>query len=152
MFPPNFRDMLLALSAERAEYLLVGGYAMGLHGFNRATADVDFWIRSTPDNAARVMRALRAFGTSLLGLTVADLSTPKTVFQVGVAPERIDILTSVSGVEFDEAWSQRIIGTLDGIEVPVIGRHALIKSKRASGRSKDRIDLDWLDRHPPVQK
>ena len=149
MFPPNFRDMFRALSAERVEYLLVGGYAMGIHGFNRATGDVDFWVRPTPENAARVMRALTAFGAPLQGLREADLVSPRTVFQIGVAPERIDILTSVSGVEFDAAWSQRVTRTLDGIEVPVIGRSALVQNKRASGRPKDRIDLEWLERHSP---
>ena len=149
LFPPNFRDMLRALSAERVDYLLVGGYAMGIHGFRRATADVDFWVRPTPENAVRVMRALVAFGAPLMGLTEADLVTPRTVFQIGVAPERIDILTSVSGVGFDDAWKQRITGTVDGIEIPVIGRSALVQNKRASGRPKDRIDLDWLERHPP---
>lgn len=150
MFPPNFRDMLRALSAERVEYLLVGGYAIGLHGFNRATGDIDFWVRRTPENAARVMRALVVFGAPLMGLTAADLIAPKTIFQVGVAPERIDILTSISGIEFDDAWSRRITGTLEGIEVPVIGRGELVLNKRASGRPKDQIDLDWLLRHPPA--
>lgn len=150
MFPPNFRDMLHALSAERVEYLLVGGYAMGVHGFRRATADVDFWIRPTPENAARVLRALAAFGAPLMGLTTTDLVTPRTIFQIGVPPERIDLLTSVSGVEFDDAWAHRISASVDGVEVPVIGRAALVRNKRASGRAKDRIDLDWLDRHPPT--
>lgn len=148
MFPPNFRDMLHALSAERVEYLLVGGYAIGLHGFNRATADIDLWVRRTPENAARVMRALIAFGAPLMGLTEADLVTPRTVFQIGVPPERIDILTSISGVEFDEAWPHRMTCVLDGIEVAVLGRGALVRNKRASGRPKDRIDLDWLEQHP----
>ena len=148
MFPPYSRDMLRALSAERVEYLLVGGYAIGLHGFNRATGDIDFWVRRTPENAARVMRALKVFGAPLTGLTEADLDAPKAVFQLGVAPERIDILTSTSGVEFDEAWRGRIFGALDGIEVPVIGRGELVVNKRASGRPKDLIDLDWLERHP----
>lgn len=148
MFPPNFRDMLHALSAEGAEYLLVGGYAIGLHGFNRATADIDLWVRRTPENAARVMRALIAFGAPLMDLNETDLMTPRTVFQIGVPPERIDILTSISGVEFDEAWPHRMTCVLDGIEVAVLGRVALVQNKKSSGRPKDLIDLDWLERHP----
>ena len=150
MFPPNFRDMLHALSAERVEYLLIGGYALGIHGFQRATGDVDFWIRRTPENASRVMRALKSFGAPLFDLTEADLVASGTVFQMGVNPERIDILTSISGVEFDEAWSRRIVRTIDGIEISVIGRAELLRNKRASGRPKDRIDVEWLERHPPA--
>lgn len=150
MFPPIFRAMLRALSEARAEYLLVGGYAMGVHGVRRATGNVDFWVRPTPDNAARVLRALAAFGAPLMGLTATDLVTPGTVFQVGLPPERIDLLTSVSGVEFDAAWADRLPVALGGVDVPVIGHAALVRNKRASGRPKDRIDLEWLERHPPA--
>ncbi len=143
---PDFLDMLSALSAEDAEYLLVGAYALAVHGYPRATGDIDLWVRPTAENAERVFRALEKFGAPLLDLTRADLSRPDTVFQIGLAPRRIDIMTGIDGVTFEEAWPERLARDLDGQRVPVISRAALIRNKRASGRPKDRADADWLER------
>ena len=107
MLNPDFRDMLSALSAERAEYLLVGAYAVAVHGLPRATGDLDIWIRASDANARRVWRALGRFGAPLSELREADLQTPGIVVQIGVAPRRIDLLTAIDGVAFDEAWSER---------------------------------------------
>lgn len=140
----DFFDMLSALSGEGAEYLVVGAYALAAHGLPRATGDLDVWVRPTVDNAERVLRALRSFGAPLLDLTRDDLLRPDTVFQIGVAPTRIDLLTGVSGLTFDEAWPSRISVTLEGLPVPVIGFDELLRNKEASGRPQDLADAAWL--------
>jgi hypothetical protein len=103
MLNPDFSDMLSAFTGESVEYLVVGAYALAAHGVPRATGDLDFWIRPTPENASRVLRALAAFGAPTADLALDDLTTPDLVFQIGVEPNRIDILTSIDGVTFDEA-------------------------------------------------
>jgi hypothetical protein len=143
---PDFAEMLSALSDEGADYLLVGAYAMGAHGVPRATGDIDIWVRPAAPNAARVMRALVRFGAPLLNLTVEDLARPGTVFQIGLPPRRIDLLTAIDGVGFDEAWSSRIEAKMGGLTVPVLGREALIRNKRAAGRPKDLVDVQVLER------
>ena len=145
MLNSNFRDMLSALSEAGVEYLVVGAYAMAAHGCPRATGDIDFWVRPTSDNASRVWKALIAFGTPMSQVKVEDFATPDIVFQIGVAPHRIDILTSVSGVEFELAWTNRMSVEMDGLTVPVIGRSELLINKRASGRPKDLLDVELLN-------
>lgn len=141
----DFRDMLSALSEAGAEYLVVGAYALAAHGRPRATGDLDLWIRPTPENAERVWRALAAFGAPLQDVTREDLSQPDLVLQIGVAPRRIDLLTSVTGVEFEEAWERRIAAQIPSMSVPVIGREDLIRNKRALDRPRDRADLALLE-------
>jgi hypothetical protein len=143
---PDFRDMLSALCEEGAEFLLVGAYALAVHGFPRATGDMDIWIRRSEENAARVWRALQRFGAPLAGLTRDDLKTPDLVFQIGVAPRRIDILTSIDGVEFDEAWSNRDAIVVERLSIAVIGRSHLIRNKKAVGGPQDVADVAWLER------
>jgi hypothetical protein len=140
----DFVEMLAALSAASVEFLVVGAYAMAAHGLPRATGDIDIWVRPTPENAARVMHAVHAFGVPLFDLTVEDLLRSDTVFQIGVAPNRIDILTGITGVGFDEAWRNRLTVTIDDQIVPVIGIADLIRNKAATGRPKDQADLIWL--------
>lgn len=140
--------MLSALSAEGAEYLVVGAFALAAHGYPRATGDIDIWVRPSPANAARVMAALRRFGTPILGLEAADLEAPRTVFQVGVAPRRIDILTSIDGVAFDEAWEGRMEKEVEGARIPFIGRKALLRNKRSTGRPRDLRDAEILEGGP----
>ena len=120
--------------------MIVGAHALAVHDRPRNTKDLDLWIRSTPTNARRVWRALQAFGAPLDRLTVDDLCNDDVVFQIGVAPVRIDILTSITGVEFDEAWSARIEVERDGLSVSVIGAEMFVKNKEASGRDQDVID------------
>lgn len=146
MLNSDFRDMLSALSAESAEFLLVGAYALAAHGLPRATGDMDIWIRRSDANAPCVWRALQRFGAPLSGLTIEDLQTPDLVFQVGVAPRRIDILTSIDGVEFDEAWPHRLIVEIEGLTVAALGRSHLIRNKMAVGRPQDLADVAWLER------
>jgi hypothetical protein len=141
----DFSDMLSALSAEGVEYLLVGAYALAVHGVPRATGDIDVWVRPALDNAERVLRALARFGAPLGDLRTADLATEGTVFQVGVAPNRVDIITAIDGVTFETAWSRRDVRTIEGLSLPVIGRDDLIRNKRATGRPRDLADADQLE-------
>jgi hypothetical protein len=143
---PDFRDMLSALYAEGAEFLLVGAYALAAHGLPRATGDMDIWVRCSEENAGRVWRALQRFGAPLTGLTSDDLRTPDLVLQIGVAPRRIDILTAIDGVQFDEAWPERQVVEVEGLTIPVMGRAHLIQNKKAAGRPQDLADVAWLER------
>ena len=146
MLNQDFREMLSELSAQRADFLIVGAYALAGHGLPRATGDIDIWIRPTPENAVRVWKALVAFGAPLESLTLEDLSTPGVFFQIGIPPRRIDILTAIDGVEFDEAWPEHLDCRIDGIELPVLGREAMLRNKLAAGRPKDLVDLAWLEK------
>jgi hypothetical protein len=141
---PDFAEMLRALSAEGVEYMLVGAYAMAAHGVPRATGDIDIWVRPSRENAGRVLRALDRFGAPRFDLTSGDLTRRGTVFQLGVPPRRIDLLTSIDGVTFDIAWRGRVRCRLGSVTVTVIGREALLRNKRATGRPKDRVDLRLL--------
>lgn len=141
---PDFVEMLSALSAEGVEYLVVGAYALAAHGLPRATGDLDIWVRPTPENGERVLRALRTFGAPLLGLTRDDLLRSDTVFQIGVVPSRIDLLTGLTGVAFEEAWPSRISVTIEGLAIPVIGFEELLRNKEATGRPRDLADAAWL--------
>jgi hypothetical protein len=145
LFNPDFKDMLLALSGAKIDFLLIGAYAVAAHGHPRATGDLDLWVRPDTQTAPRVYRVLADFGAPLHDLTVDDLAKPGMVFQIGVEPSRIDILTSISGVEFDHAWANRLSIELDGIELCVIGRADLIVNKRACGRPQDIADAETLD-------
>ncbi len=136
--------MLDALNNAEADYLIVGAYAMAAHGCPRSTGDIDFWVRRDADNAKRVWTALANFGAPVSQITLSDLSTIGIVFQIGVAPQRIDVLTSISGVEFEDAWPDRLIAHLDGVRADVIGREYLIQNKLASARPKDLLDVDIL--------
>lgn len=149
MLNPDFSDMLSALNAEAVEYLVVGGYALAAHGWPRATKDIDVWVRPTPENAGRVMRALARFGAPLQGLEAHDLARKGVVFQIGVPPRRIDVTTKIDGVEFDEAWPNRIVAQMGTLQAPVIGRSELIRNKRASGRPRDLLDVSRLETPPP---
>ena len=142
----DFAEMLAALSAAGAEYLLVGAHALAAHGVVRATGDLGLWIRPTRENAAKVWKALVAFGAPLQELTERDLATPDLVFQIGVAPYRIDLLTSIDGVSFDEAWRDRASVRVEGQEIPLIGREDLLRNKRATGRLRDLADAEELEK------
>ena len=129
----DFKDMLSAFSDEEVEYLLVGAHAMAVHGCPRATQDIDFWVRPSPQNAKRVFRALAVFGAPLESVAAQDFENPGTIFQIGLPPLRIDIITSIDGVEFDEAWQNRLEIVLDGLAAMVIGREELLKNKKSTG-------------------
>jgi hypothetical protein len=125
---------------------VVGAHALAVHGIPRATGDLDVWLETDPQNAARAWRGLLSFGAPVaaLGLSEHDLLRPDTVVQVGVPPRRIDLLTALSGVEFAAAWAGRVVHVVAGLSVPFLGRAALIANKRATGRLKDLADLEAL--------
>ena len=151
---PDFLDLLEALLAAQARFLVVGGYAVGVHGYPRATKDLGIWVDATAQNAPRVMAALQTFGAPLHGLTEQDLRTAGVGLQIGVPPGRIDILTQISGVDFEQAWPQRLEASFFGRMVcPVIGRQDLITNKRASARAQDLADVEALEKlTPPITR
>jgi hypothetical protein len=142
---PDFRDMLSALNEAGVEFLIVGAYALAAHGLPRATGDIDIWVRPSESNARHVWEALRAFRAPTSRISCSDFTQPDVVFQIGVAPRRIDILTSISGIEFEEAWSERHTAVVDGLPLHFLSRKHLIVNKRASGRPRDLADLAWLE-------
>jgi hypothetical protein len=146
MLNPDFRDMLSEFSAAGVEYLIVGGYAVAHHGYVRATGDLDFWVRRTPENADCVLRALAAFGAPAGLVTRDDLLNPDIVAQIGVEPNRIDILSDIDGVEFDDAYPSRIVARVDDVEIPFVGLQHLLQNKRATGRPEDATDADRLEK------
>jgi hypothetical protein len=148
MLQPDYRDMLLCLSDAECEYLVVGAYAMAVHGYPRATGDIDIWVRPSAANEARVLAALTAFGAPTGHLTAGDLSVPGNVIQLGVAPCRIDILTHIDGVTFVEAHADRVIRDVDGLQVPFLSRDLLNKNKSSTGRLQDQADVEVLKRTP----
>ena len=142
--PPDFLEFLRLLNSHRVEYLLIGGYAVGLHGYPRATADLDVWIAMDPHNAAEIAEAIREFGFATPDLTPQLFLEPDKVVRMGVPPLRIDVLTSIAGVEFRECYPGRKTVVVDGTEIPFIGLGDLVKNKRAAGRAQDLADLDHL--------
>jgi hypothetical protein len=139
--------MLRALVESGAEFLIVGAHAMAAHGVPRATLDLDIYVRASADNAARVIAALREFGAPLSAHDVQaeDFEREGTVYQLGLPPNRIDLLTRISGVEFEEAWASRVTTTIGDLTVSVIGREPLLANKRAAGRDKDLVDVRLLE-------
>jgi hypothetical protein len=145
----DYKDMLRALLDQEVRFLLVGAYAMGAHGYPRATGDIDLWVEPSSDNSRKVYRALAAFGAPLRTIHEDDFAKPGVVFQVGVAPRRIDIITAISGVKFEHAYAHRQTVELEGMPIAVLSYDDLIRNKRATGRDKDQIDADRLEKHPP---
>jgi hypothetical protein len=145
MLIPDYRDILAELSAAEADYLLVGAFALAVHEMPRATGDIDLWVRPDPSNAPRVWAALARFGAPIHHLSEEELAKPGFFYQIGVAPKRIDLLTSIDGVTFEEAWQERVYHDFEGITVPVISRRHLLINKKATGRPKDLADVAWLE-------
>jgi hypothetical protein len=145
MLNEDYRDILLALFDEKVKFLLVGAYALAAYGYPRATMDIDIWVMPAPQNADAVLRALRRFGAPLHNLTREDLQKDGTVFQVGIAPRRIDLVTSASGLQFEEAYERSLSVNIEGIEVHIPSIDDLIRNKRALGRTKDLADVEALE-------
>ena len=143
---PDFSDLLSALCAEGAEFIVVGAHAVMFHTAPRFTKDLDVWVRPSRDNAERVRRALAAFGAPVTDLSVEDLSTKGTIFQIGVAPNRIDVLTSIDAVEFDEAYPRSVPATYGAVPMRVLSVDDLVANKRAVGRKQDEIDVENLQK------
>lgn len=145
MLNEDYRDILQALSAEQAKFLLVGAYALAAHGYPRATLDIDIWVMPSPENAAAVLRALQRFGAPLQLVTREDFMRDDTVFQLGVAPRRIDLITGASGLKFEDADARAVTVEIEGLQIRVLSLADLIVNKRASGRTKDLADVEALE-------
>ena len=143
---PDFRELLATFNAHGVDFLIVGAHALAAHGHVRATKDLDLFIRATPENAARAYAALADFGALLHDLTEEDLHTPGTVFQIGVPPVRIDLVTEIDGVAFADAWKGRFETTLAGIPVAVLSLADLIRNKKEAGRLQDLADVEALEK------
>jgi hypothetical protein len=148
----DFSDLLREFSAAGVRYLLVGAHALAFHAEPRATGDLDVWVARDLENAKRVYTALARFGAPLENVAVEDFTSDDVIFQMGVVPFRIDVLTSIDGVEFEAAWNEHVEATIDGTVVPVIGRHAFVANKRAAGRPKDLGDVELVLRHHPEDR
>jgi hypothetical protein len=145
LLSPDYRDILSAFTEENVDYLVVGAYALASHGLPRATGDLDLWVRCDAQNASRVWRAVAKFGAPLADTKESDFITPNMVFQIGVAPARIDILTGIDGVRFEEAWKDRTEIEIEGVRIKIIGRAHLIINKKAVGRPQDLADVARLE-------
>ena len=145
MLNEDYKEILQCLADENVKFMLVGAYAMATHGYPRATMDIDIWVMPSSENADAVLRALRKFGAPLHGLTAADLQRDDTIFQIGLAPRRIDIITGASGLQFEDALARSIEVPVEGITVRVPSLRDLIQNKKASGRTKDLADAEALE-------
>ncbi|HWK90009.1 MAG TPA: nucleotidyltransferase [Longimicrobium sp.] len=145
MLEPDYRDIFSELFDAQVDFLVVGAFAMAAHGMLRATGDIDIWVRPNPSNAARVWEALARYGAPISQLTQEELAQPGMFFQIGVAPRRIDLLTDIDGVTFDDAWAEREYRSVEGLTIPVISRRHLKINKQAVGRPKDLADVAWIE-------
>lgn len=141
----DFEELFAFFNARKVRALIVGGYAFAYHARPRYTKDIDVWIEATPDNARRLLEALNDFGFGSLGLTLEDFTEPGQIVQLGFPPNRIDLLTSIKGVTFEEAWESRIEDLFGATRVCYLGRDDLIRSKRAAGRLQDQADVAVLE-------
>jgi hypothetical protein len=146
MWNEDYKDMLCALVDESVDFILVGAYALAAHGFPRATVDIGLWVRPSPDNAEKVYKALARFGAPLSEVSATDFQKEDAVVQIGVAPRRIDFVTGVSGLTYDEASRGAIAREIDGVRVRILSVPDLIRNKLASGRPKDLEDAKMLQK------
>lgn len=138
---PDFRDLFAALSDAGADFIVVGAHAVMFSTEPRTTKDLDVWVRPSSENGARVHRALASFGAPLAGVTPEDFAVPGTIFQIGVAPNRIDIITSIDGVVFDEAWDSKVATSYGAAPIHVLAMEPLLRNKRAVNRLRDQLDV-----------
>ena len=146
MWNEDYRDILQSFLDEDVDFILVGAYALASHGYPRATMDIDIWVKATPDNAEKVYRALSEFGAPMDAVSVSDFSEEGAIFQIGVAPRRIDIITRISGVNYIEASAAADSVEIDGLTIKILSAEHLIRNKLATGRPKDIDDAENLRR------
>ncbi len=144
MLNEDYRDMLQLLLEEEVKFIIVGAYALAAHGYPRSTGDMDIWIRPDRENALKVIKVLKRFGCPMDSLTAEDLMVKGTIFQIGVVPRRIDIITAISGVEFEDAWLDCMMIDIENLHIPVLSIEKLIINKEATGREKDKLDAKNL--------
>ena len=144
MLNQDFKEFVQSLNDNHVRYLVIGGYAVALHGYPRYTKDIDIWVEMTPDNAANMVKALEQFGFGSLGLQATDFLTPDQIIQLGYPPNRIDLVTTPSGVDFQSCYASRVTVEIDDVTVSFIDLENLRKNKQAAGRQQDLADLENL--------
>lgn len=142
----DYQDFLALLIKHDVRFLVVGGFALAAHGYPRYTKDIDIWVEASEENSVRIIAALDDFGFGSLGLSTADFVEPGAVVQLGYEPARIDLLTSVTGIAFDDAYPRRVTATFGTVVVPIVDQRSLIANKRASGRPQDLADVATLEK------
>ena len=145
MLNQDYKEMLSILLENKVDFLLVGAYAMAAHGYPRATADLDIFVRPDIENAKKVYKALADFGAPMDSVTIEDFEKPGTIFQIGVIPRRIDVINQIDGVLYEEADNDKVIVDIEGLNVPIISRQKLIINKKATGREQDKLDAIRLE-------
>jgi hypothetical protein len=144
MLNEDYKEMLESLLGEKVRFILVGAYALAAHGYPRATGDMDIWVKPNDENSKKIYKALAKFGAPISEIREDEFSQPGLIFQIGVVPRRIDIITKISGVEFDEADADKIVVNIENLKIPVLSIELLIKNKMATGREKDLLDAKLL--------
>jgi hypothetical protein len=144
MLNKDYKEMLQLLLEEHVDFILVGAYALGAHGYPRATGDIDIWVKTDEINSINIYRALEKFGAPLDQIEVNDFANEGIVFQIGVTPRRIDIITHIDGVSFDEADEDKIIVEVEGLKLPILSFDKLIKNKLSTGRERDELDVKLM--------
>lgn len=145
MLNQDYKDILQSLSDLDAQFIIVGAYALAVHGFPRATGDIDIFVKASSENSKKVFQALKSFGAPTHEIDETSFNEAGIIFQIGVIPQRIDIITTIDGVEFDEAWTNRKIIELEGIKISVLSKKDMLKNKKATDRDKDRTDIKILE-------
>ena len=144
MLNEDYREMLFLLLEEKVDFILVGAYALGVHGLPRATGDIDIWIKPDNSNSTKVYKSLLKFGAAVDQINEIEFANKGTIFQIGVIPRRIDLITQIDGVEYEEADKEKIFVDVEGLKIPVISIQKLIQNKLATGREKDKLDVAIL--------
>ncbi|MCB0522228.1 MAG: nucleotidyltransferase [Lewinellaceae bacterium] len=148
----NFKEFIELLNANGVKYLVVGGFAVAFHGYPRYTKDIDFWIWADPENAERIIKAIEEFGLGSLGLQASDFLNPENIIQLGYEPNRIDLITQLEGIDFEECYEQRRQVEFEGVPLNFIDLDSLIRSKRVAGRFKDLADVEKLEKQKKKKK
>jgi len=143
---PDFKDLFKVFNEENVEYLVVGAHAVIFYVEPRFTQDLDVWVNPIVENATRVYSALKKYGAPLINITNESFTDPELIYQIGIAPNRIDIIMEIAGVEFSDAWKNRVDSTYDNVPIHILGKSDLIKAKKATGRPQDLIDIERLEK------
>jgi len=147
MLNSDYREILQIFLEEHVKFIIVGAYALGVHGMPRATGDIDIFVRADAENSRKIYQALIRFGAPVSDLTPLDFTAEGIIFQIGVVPRRVDIITSIDGISFDEAYEDKVTAEVEGLTIPVLSVESLIRNKEASGREKDILDVKILKKH-----
>jgi alpha/beta superfamily hydrolase len=145
MLNEDYRDMLQTLLGNEVKFLIVGAYALAAYGYPRATGDFDIWVEASPENSKKILFSIASFGASISGLTANTFTEKGIIFQIGVAPRRIDLITHIDGVDFEDAYPSRKVIVMEGLNLPFISKENLIQNKKSTGRDKDLVDAKHLE-------